>query len=115
MRAIDQGIQFGVYIAKSRGKYIMDEDKNLLNIASRRGDESRIRELVRVAQSFGLDEITVEWREGARQIDDEEFERQVERMNSGLVPDELDAGEHQEWLRQQRLKKQGLWLPGGDR
>lgn len=92
MKIVDEGINWGVYKAYTRGRPIMDEDGNYLNIASMRGDQRRIRELIHAAESFGLDEISVEFIPGARQIDDEEYEQQVDRLREGYVPDKYDLG-----------------------
>lgn len=82
----------GVYLAKSEGNYIIDENENFLCIQSMRGDKKRVVELIRVAKSFGLPDITVEFRPDQRKISDEEFEEQKERLAAGITPDPYDLG-----------------------
>ena len=92
IKAVDEGIPWGIYKAYSNGKPIMNEDGDFLNIASMKGDRTKIRELIQAAESFGLDGITVQFLPGARQVDDETYEEQLYRLANGMVPDEHDLG-----------------------
>lgn len=83
---------WGVYVAKSHDRYIKDTDENYLCIASRRNDTSKIKKLVQTAKSYGLDGISVEFRGGASQISEEEYQYQKAAMESGLVLPEYDPG-----------------------
>lgn len=91
-KVIDEGIPWGVYVAYSRGKMIVNEERSPLNIPARRGDRNRINQLIKTAESFGLDEITVKFVEGSRRVTEEEYEEQHARLASGEVPDKYDLG-----------------------
>ncbi len=82
----------GVYVAKSDGLYVVDEDRNQLCIQSMRGDKKRVMQLIKTARGLGLENITVEFVVDARKIDDEEYEAQTERLKQGLTPDKYDLG-----------------------
>lgn len=86
-------IPYGVYIAKtSDGKYIANEHGDLLNIVSKKGDPRRLAELKAAARYFGFENITWEFRSGARRVSEEEFQEQLERQQDGLVADPYDLG-----------------------
>jgi hypothetical protein len=88
---VSDNFPFGVYVWRMpNGSYVADEERRWLSIASRRGDIKRIQELTDTVRSFGVDEGTFEFIEGARKISDEEFARQQERLEQGLIPDDHD-------------------------
>ncbi len=82
----------GVYVALSDGKYIVDEDGRQLSIQSIQGDRRRIKELVDVAKSYGLEKITYEFIPDVRKVHDDEYDEQQERLKNGLTPDPYDIG-----------------------
>lgn len=91
-RVVDE-IPYGVYIAKtSEGKYIANQDGDLLNIVSKKNDIRRILQLKEVAKGFGFENIQVEFRAGARRITEDEFQEQLERQAEGKVADPYDLG-----------------------
>lgn len=91
-RVIDE-IPYGVYIAKtSDGKYITNQDGDLLNIVSKKGDPKRIAQLKQAARHIGFNDITWEWRAGARRVTEDEFQEQLERQAEGKVGDPYDLG-----------------------
>ena len=84
---------FGLYCWQMpNGAYIQDEEQNFLNIPAELGDERKIEALKRAVANFGITEGHPVFFPGHRQIDDEEYEHQRERMRSGLVPDTEDIG-----------------------
>lgn len=91
-RVIDE-IPYGVYVAKtSEGKYIANQDGDLLNIVSRKNDIKRINQLKEAAKGFGFDDIQVEFRAGSRRVTEDEFQEMLERQANGQVADPYDLG-----------------------
>lgn len=72
------------------GSWVADEDRNFLNIASKKGDQKRIAELTAAARSFGINEGKAVFLSGHTQVSDEEFQSQKERLAAGYVPDPYD-------------------------
>lgn len=95
--------KFGVYLWKMpNGSYIADEDKNFLSIASEFGDTRRIAELKNAVRSFGIEEGHEQFFPGHRKVSDEEYEEQLARAASGLVPDQYDVGFYIDELRDKK-------------
>lgn len=82
----------GVYVWQlPNGDFLMDEEFNVLSIASRRNDLSRITQLGVVARNMGFEGEAV-FVEGARKIGEEEWEWQRDRFFAGLTPDPYEIG-----------------------
>jgi hypothetical protein len=93
-------VPYGIYVWEMPdGKVVKNENGDFLNIASTRGDLRRMTALAEAARSFGITEGKPLFLPGARQIDDEEYEKQKQRLAWGLVPDEDDVAENMEALR----------------
>lgn len=104
MKVIKDNLPFGVYVVKnSEGKYVVDEDFNYLSIQAMRGDLKRINALCQAARECGIENPEVEFWEGHRKIDDEEYERQVARQRDGFIPDEYDIGSQLDDYREGRI------------
>jgi len=89
----------GVYVWKlPDGGYLMDGDLNVLSIGARRGDLRAMANISAAARSFGYEGYP-EFVEGARKIDDDEFEEQEYRLANGLVPDKYDIGSFRDDVR----------------
>jgi hypothetical protein len=100
-------VTYGLYLWQTpNGKLVMDEDGNYLNIAAMKGDIRKINLIKKAAKSMGLEGEPV-WFSGHRQITDDEYEQQKQRMDWGLIPDELDVPAIKEDLEQKR--KMGLY------
>ena len=100
-------VNYGLYLWQTPdGKLVADEDGNYLNIAAMKGDIRRINKLKAAAKSYGLEGEPV-WFSGHRQITEDEWNEQHQRMNLGLVPDELDVPAIKEDIEQKR--KLGLY------
>ena len=82
----------GVYVALSKGRYIVDEDGRQLSISAWQGSRKRQAELIEVAKSYGLEDITVEFIPDVRKVSDDEYEEQQERLAEGKTPDPYDLG-----------------------
>lgn len=85
------------------GSYIADQDKNFLSIASEFGDVRRIAELRAAVKSFGIDVGEPQFFPGHRKVSDEQYEEQLARASSGLVPDSEDVGFYADELRTGRV------------
>ena len=100
-------VSYGLYLWETPdGKLVMDEDGNYLNVAAIKGDISRINKIKKAAKSMGIEGQPV-WFSGHRRVTDEEYEYQKQRMDLGLIPDELDVPAIKEDIEQKR--KMGLY------
>jgi hypothetical protein len=100
-------VTYGVYVWQMPdGSIVQDEDGNYLNIAAVKGDLRRINKIKLAAKELGLEEGHPLWFSGHRPISDDEYEMQKQRLNLGLVPDEMDLPAITEDLNQK--KKMGL-------
>lgn len=91
--ALVDDIGYGVYIWRdSKGRAVVDSDYNYLQIAAKKGDAKKIRLLREAAAHFGITDGHEEFVPGSRPISQDEWERQMERQQNGLVPDEYDLG-----------------------
>lgn len=89
---IIEDIPFGVYVLMVGDKIVANEDDEYLSISAQKGDPKRIKELLDAAKSYGIEGARPVFLTGHRKIDQEEYERQRQRMEWGLVPDEHDIG-----------------------
>ena len=100
-------VSYGLYLWQMPdGSLVMDDDGNYMNIAAIKGDVKRINELKRFAKEFDLEEGQTVWFSAHRQVTEDEYEEQKQRMEWGLIPDELDVPAIKEDLDNQ--KKMGL-------
>lgn len=99
---------YGLYLWQMpNGSVVMDEDGNYLNIAAMKGSIKKINALKKAARELGLEEGEPIWFSGHRRVTDEELEEQKQRLEWGLIPDELDVPAIKEDLEQKR--KMGLY------
>jgi hypothetical protein len=105
MKTVDEGIPFGIYVAKDHnGKYVVDEEQNFLCISSMRGDVRRVEQLMAAAKQCGIEQPQVEFWEGARKVTEDEYEEQKERARDGYVPDKYDIGNLIDEYKQGKIK-----------
>jgi hypothetical protein len=91
-KQIVEEVAYGVYVWEMPdGRWIGDDDGNFLNIPAMKGDRKRMQQLKDTVRSYGITEGKPYFLAGHRQVTDEEFEYQKQRMAFGLVPDELDV------------------------
>lgn len=77
---------FGIYVwMLPDGSIFADQDKNVLNIPSERGDLTKIVEIKKAAAHYGQPEGQAVFIPGVGRLSDEEYEQDLERMNSGLL------------------------------
>jgi hypothetical protein len=93
VHAVDQNIPYGVYVWRINGKAIVNENLEYLQIASRRGDITKIHALQEyVNKELGIFEGGPTFEEGSRPISQAEWEDQMARQRAGEVPDPYDLG-----------------------
>jgi hypothetical protein len=96
-------VSYGLYLWQMPdGSIVTDEDGNYLNVAAMKGDVRKINALRQAAKSYGLEEGQPIWFSGHRQITDDEYNDQKERLEWGLIPDELDVPAIKEDLVEKR-------------
>lgn len=84
---------YGLYLWEMPdGSIVADDDKNYLNIPARRGDKEKLKLLKDAVRSFGIEEGRPIFLAGHRRVTDEEYEYQKQRLEWGLIPDEMDYG-----------------------
>lgn len=84
---------YGLYLWEMPdGSIVADDEKNYLNIPARRGDTEKLKLLKDTVRSFGIQEGRPVFLAGHRRVTDEEYEYQKQRLEWGLVPDEMDYG-----------------------
>lgn len=87
------------------GHLFKDQDGNLLNIPSMRGDLSKIAELRKAAAYYGQPEGEAWFYAGIKRATDEQYEEQKQRLKEGLIPNLDDLGAVH--AAQQGIKKHG--------
>jgi hypothetical protein len=93
-QVIEKKYNWGLYVyKKSNGKWFTDEDGNVLNIESTRGDIAQIAKLKNAAKYYG-DEGDGEavFVPGLTRVSEEEYSEQLDRMKQGLIPSLNDLG-----------------------
>lgn len=104
---------FGVYVwITGEGKIITDDDGNYLSIQSIKEDQGRIEKLRLAAKECGITDGRPYFMSGMRKITDEEYEYQKQRLEWGLIPDELDIAafkEEQEQLEKKKARGQNIY------
>lgn len=89
-KVIDE-YNWGLYIWKtSENKIVTDQHGNVLNIPSMKGNQLQIEKLRKAAESLGIEGGEPVFMSGRRRVTEDEYEYQRQRMEFGLVPDELD-------------------------
>jgi hypothetical protein len=99
-------VNYGLYIWHTAdGKIVRDEEGNYLCIPATKGSVSKIKKLKEVAAHYGLGEGRAVWFSGHRQVTDDEYEMQKQRLEWGLIPDEYDLPALKEDIEQKRKMK----------
>lgn len=84
---------YGLYLWEMPdGSIVADDEKNFLNIPAQRGDREKIKILTDTVKSFGIHEGKPVFLSGHRRVTEEEYEYQKQRLEWGLIPDEMDYG-----------------------
>lgn len=91
---------YGVYVwYTADGRRVEDEDGNIMNIPSRRGDFQKIKAIQDAAKYYGAVPGRAVFIGGSRPVTDEEHQEMVTRHRLGLVPDPYDYRAIEEELR----------------
>lgn len=97
---------WGLYFWRlPNGHLFKDEDGNMLNIPSMRGDLSKIAELRKAAAHYGQPEGDAWFYAGIKRATDEQYEEQNQRLKEGLIPNLDDLGAVH--AAQQGIKRHG--------
>jgi hypothetical protein len=93
-QVIEKKYNWGLYVyKKSNGKWFTDEDGNVLNIESTRGDIAQIAKLKDAARYYGDDgDGEAVFVPGLTRVSEEEYSEQLDRMKQGLIPSLNDLG-----------------------
>lgn len=94
---------WGVYVALSDGKYVINSEGDYLSIPSEYNNAQKIRKLIKTAKSYGLENVSVEFIDGAYQISEEEYQNQKSAQASGLLLPGQDPGAFRD--EQRRLNR----------
>jgi hypothetical protein len=87
------GYEWGLYFWRlPSGHLFKDEDGRLLNIPSVKDDLGQIIKLRKVAAHYGQPDGQPWFYAGVNRATDEEYDEQLERLNSGLIPSLNDLG-----------------------
>jgi hypothetical protein len=99
---------YGLYIwLTAEGAVVTDDEGNYLNIEAMKGDERKIKLLEEAAKSMGVPEGgKATFMSGYRRVSDEEYEYQMQRLEWGLIPDELDIAAFKEEEQQLKVKRE---------
>lgn len=86
LTVVEDKSKYGIYVWRlPDGSIFCDEDKNVLNIPSERGDITKMVEIKKAAAHYGQPDGEAVFIAGVGRVSDEEYEQDIERMNSGLL------------------------------
>lgn len=92
--------RLGLYVWEMPdGRWIGDDDGNFLSVPSMRGDKVRMAQLAEAVRGYGVDTGQPFFLPGRRQVTDEEYEYQQQRLKWGLVPDPYDIGNYKDEMK----------------
>jgi hypothetical protein len=105
IRQVRENTDIGVYVWElPDGSYFSDGDGNFLSISSREFDIEKMKKLKEAAQYWGKPEGKVKFLAGAGKVTDEEYEEDMERMQSGLTP----YGDTGAWKDEADARRRGI-------
>lgn len=97
----------GLYVwVTDDGKVVADEDGNYLNVPSFKSDPLQMKNLEDAARNYGIEGGKPIFLSGHRRVTDEEYEYQKQRLEWGLIPDELDLPAFKEEYRDMKIREQ---------
>lgn len=102
MQIIEE-VTYGLYLWQMPdGSIVQDDEGAYMNVAAIKGDIRKINVLKDFARHHGLEEGKPIWFSGHRQVSKDEYEIQRQRLEWGLIPDELDVPAIKEDLEEQK-------------
>jgi alanine-alpha-ketoisovalerate/valine-pyruvate aminotransferase len=94
---------YGLYVwLLPDGNIFRDDENNVLNIPSLKGDQEKIDTIAKAAASYGQSEGKAVFINGVGRLTDEEYEQELERRNNGLIT-YGDTGAWRDAARARRL------------
>jgi len=103
-----QEVPYGTYVWEMPdGRWVADDQGNYMGIFCMQNDAKAVAQLVQAARAHGIRTGKPVFLDGARQIDDEEYEHQKQRMAWGLIPDPQDAAALAEERRAREIDRDG--------
>lgn len=94
---------YGLYVwLLPDGNIFRDDDNNVLNIPSLKGDQEKVDIITKAAASYGQPEGKAVFIHGVGRLTDEEYEQELERRNNGLIT-YGDTGAWRDAARARRL------------
>jgi hypothetical protein len=93
IQVIEKHYDWGLYVwIRENGKPFTDDEGNILNIPSKKNDESQIAKLKDAATYYGEPNGHPIFYPGLGRISDEDHSEQIDRMKQGLIPNLNDLG-----------------------
>lgn len=87
------GYEWGLYFWRlPDGHLFKDEEGRLLNIPSIKGDLGQMAKIRQAATHYGQPDGEPWFYAGVNRATDEEYQEQLDRLNSGLIPSLNDLG-----------------------
>mgnify|MGYP003329864008 FL=1 len=102
----------GVYVwITEDGKIVADEHGNYFNIPSKKHDPKQLSNFKHAVKDLGIEGGRPVFLSGHRRVTDEEYEYQRQRLEWGLIPDELDLPAFKEEYKNKKVRDaQGIRL-----
>ena len=88
----------------AEGKIVADDSGNYFNIPARKNDLKQLEVLKNSVKDLGVYDGKPVFLAGHRRVTDEEFEYQKQRLEWGLIPDELDLPAFKEELKNKKVR-----------
>lgn len=102
LQVVKDNSNFGIYVwLLPEGGIFKDDDNNVLNIPSEKGDLSKIMEIRKAASHYGQPEGQAVFIPGIGRVTEEEYQEDKWRMDNGL----LSYGDTGAWRDAARAKR----------
>lgn len=102
LQVVKDNSKYGIYVwLLPEGGIFKDEDNNVLNIPSEKGDLSKIMEIRKAAAHYGQPEGQAVFIPGIGRVTEEEYQEDKWRMENGL----LSYGDTGAWRDAARAKR----------
>lgn len=86
LSVVKDNSKYGIYVwMLPDGSVFADEDRNILNIPSERGDITKMAEIRKAAAHYGQPDGEAMFIPGVGRVTEEEYQEDLERRNSGLL------------------------------
>ncbi|NDB84199.1 MAG: hypothetical protein EB127_16005 [Alphaproteobacteria bacterium] len=86
LSVVKDNSKYGIYVWRlPDGSIFADQDRNVLNIPSEKGDLTKISEIRKAAAHYGQPDGDAVFIPGVGRVSEEEYQQDLERMESGLL------------------------------